>query len=291
MGWILFTFLAASMQAWRNAFQSQLSKDVNTAAVTLARFLWATPIALVYLGGLYYWQPVGLPFVTLTFSLYVLAAAAMQILATVLMVKLFKMRNFAVGAGLAKSEALMAAIFGVVFFGTYLSWLGWLGVLLGGVAVFIMSSGHKLKQISIPTVMLGIACGSAFALTSLWVRAASLSLDLPFPHRAAWVLLFVIAIQTSVLVLYAYVVDRRTIDSLLKRPKLTLLTSTTSCLGSIGWFSAMSLQTVPYVKTLGQIEVFFTLLIAAFWLKEKVKIKDMAALVMIAIAAILVMWG
>ncbi|MCL1050960.1 DMT family transporter [Shewanella abyssi] len=291
MAWILFTFLAAAMQAWRNAFQSQLSKEVNTAAVTLARFLWATPIALIYLGGLYYWQPVGLPFITPTFSLYVLAAAAMQILATVLMVKLFKQRNFAVGAGLAKSEALMAAIFGVVFFGTYLSWLGWLGVLLGGVAVFIMSSGKKLTQISVPTVMLGLACGGGFALTSLWVRAASLSLDLPFPHRAAWVLLFVIAIQTSVLVIYAYVADRSTIDSLFKRPKLTLLTSTSSCLGSIGWFSAMSLQTVPYVKTLGQIEVFFTLLIAAFWLKEKVKIKDMAALVMIAIAAILVMWG
>ncbi|MFT5788406.1 MAG: drug/metabolite transporter (DMT)-like permease [Shewanella sp.] len=291
MGWVLFTFLAAAMQAWRNAFQSQLSKEVNTAAVTLARFLWATPIALIYLVGLYCWQPVGLPFISPIFSVYVLAAAAMQILATVLMVKLFKMRNFAVGAGLAKSEALMAAIFGVIFFGTYLSWLGWLGVLLGGVAIFIMSSAHKLKQISIATVMLGIACGSAFAMTSLWVRAASLSLDLPFPHRAAWVLLFVIAIQTLVLVIYAYTLDRSTIDSLIKRPKLTLLTSTTSCLGSIGWFSAMSLQTVPYVKTLGQIEVFFTLLIAVFWLKEKVKIKDMAALVMIAIAATLVMWG
>lgn len=291
MGWILFTFLAAAMQAWRNAFQSLLSKEVNTAGVTLARFLWATPIALIYLVGLYTWQPVGLPFITPTFSLYVLAAAAMQIVATMMMVKLFKMRNFAVGAGLAKSEALMAAILGVVFFGTYLSWIGWLGVLLGGAAVFVMSSAQKLKQISFPTVLLGLACGAAFALTSLWVRQASLSLDLPFPHRAAWVLLFVIAIQTLVLVIYAYAVDRSTIDNLLTRPKLTLLTSVTSCLGSIGWFSAMSLQSVPYVKTLGQIEVFFTLIIAAFWLKERVKIKDIAALVMIAIAAILVMWG
>lgn len=291
MGWILFTFLAAAMQAWRNAFQSQLSKEVNTAGVTLARFLWATPIALIYLAGLYLWQPVGLPYITPVFSLYVVAAAAMQIVATMMMVKLFKMRNFAVGAGLAKSEALMAAILGVIFFGTYLSWLGWLGVLLGGVAVFIMSSGQKLKQISFATVLLGLACGGAFALTSLWVRQASLSLDLPFPHRAAWVLLFVIAIQTLALVIYAYAVDRSTIDNLLKRPKLTLLTSVTSCLGSIGWFSAMSLQSVPYVKTLGQIEVFFTLLIAAFWLKDKVKIRDVTALVMIAIAAILVMWG
>ncbi|MCL1131096.1 DMT family transporter [Shewanella sairae] len=291
MAWIFFTFLAAFMQAWRNAFQSQLSKDVNIAGVTLARFIWATPIAMLYLAGLYVWQPVGLPFITLKFSAYVLGAAAMQILATALMVKLFKMKNFAVGAGLAKSEALVAAILGVFFFGTHLSLLGWLGVFIGAIAVFMMSSKNGFKQLSMPTVLLGLACGTAFALTSLWVREASLNLDLPFPHRAAWVLLFVIAIQTTALLIYSSLVDKNTLEGLMQRPKLTLLTSATSCIGSIGWFSAMSLQAVPYVKTLGQIEVFFTLLIATLWLKDKVKIKDMLALVLIAIAAILVMWN
>ncbi|GIU28735.1 DMT family transporter [Shewanella sp. MBTL60-007] len=291
MAWILFTLLAASMQAWRNAFQSQLSREVNIAGVTLARFIWATPIAIIYLLGLYAWQPVGLPYITLQFSAYVLGAAAMQILATALMVKLFKMKNFAVGAGLAKSEALVAAILGVLFFGTHLSLLGWLGVLIGGIAVFMMSSKQGFKQLSLSTVLLGLACGTAFALTSLWVREASLNLDLPFPHRAAWVLLLVISIQTTMLLIYAYALDKNTIEGLLQRPKLTLLTSGTSCLGSIGWFSAMSLQAVPYVKTLGQVEVFFTLLIATFWLKDKVKIKDMLGLVLIAVAAILVMWG
>lgn len=291
MAWIFFTFLAASMQAWRNAFQSQLSKEVNIAGVTLARFIWATPIAAVYLIGLYMWQPVGLPFITVKFTAYVLGAAVMQIVATALMVKLFKMKNFTVGAGLAKSEALVAAILGVLFFGTHLSLLGWLGVFIGAIAVFMMSGKSGVKQLSLSTVLLGLACGTAFALTSLWVREASLNLDLPFPHRAAWVLLLVISIQTIMLLIYASVVDKHTIDGLLKRPKLTLLTSMTSCFGSIGWFSAMSLQAVPYVKTLGQIEVFFTLLIATFWLKDKVKIKDMLGLILIAVAATLVMWG
>ncbi|WP_108947280.1 DMT family transporter [Shewanella halifaxensis] len=291
MTWIFFTFLAAFMQAWRNAFQSQLSKEVNIAGVTLARFIWATPIAMAYLVGLYTWQPVGLPFITLKFTAYVLGASAMQILATALMVKLFKMKNFAVGAGLAKSEAIVAAILGVVFFGTELSLLGWLGVLIGGIAVFMLSSKGGVKQLSLATVLLGLACGAAFALTSLWVREASLNLDLPFPHRAAWVLLFVIAIQTTILLIYSTLVDKTTLEGLIQRPKLTLLTSATSCIGSIGWFSAMSLQAVPYVKTLGQVEVFFTLLIAMLWLKDKVKIKDMLALILIAVAAILVMWS
>lgn len=288
--WILLTLLAAFMQAWRNAFQSQLSKEVSVAGVTLARFIWAGPIATVYLVGLYLWQDVGIPDFSGRFIGFILGASAMQILATGLMVKLFKQQNFAIGAGLAKSEAVVAAILGTVFFGTHLSPLGWSGVLLGGVAIFLLSAKQGLRSLSLNTVLIGLACGTSFALTSLWVREASLCLNIGFPHSAAWVLLFVISLQTLVLVSYLLLKDKSTLAALWQRPKLTLLTSTASCLGSIGWFSAMSLQAVPYVKTLGQVEVFFMILIATFWLKEKVKIKDMLGLVLIAMAAILVMW-
>ncbi|WP_434950715.1 multidrug transporter [Shewanella sp. HL-SH4] len=289
--WIAFTVLAAFMQAWRNAFQSQLSQDVNIAGVTLARFIWAGPIALVYLLSLYQWQPTHIPDFNVNFIQFVVGASLMQILATGLMVKLFKMQNFAVGAGLAKSEALVAAILGVFFFGTQLSLLGWLGVMVGGVAIMLLSAKQGFKQLSIKTVLLGLACGSAFALTSLWVREASLQLDAPFPHGAAWVLLAVISLQTAILVSYLLSYDKATLVDLFKRPKLTLLISVTSCIGSIGWFTAMSLQAVPYVKTLGQIEVFFMIIIASFWLKQKVKINDMLGLLLIAIAAVLVMWS
>ena len=288
--WILLTLLAAFMQAWRNAFQSQLSKEVSVAGVTLARFIWAGPIAAVYLVGLYLWLDVGVPDFSGRFIGFILGASAMQILATGLMVKLFKQQNFAIGAGLAKSEAVVAAILGTVFFGTHLSPLGWSGVLLGGVAIFLMSAKQGLRSLSLNTVLIGLACGTSFALTSLWVREASLCLNIGFPHSAAWVLLFVISLQTLVLVSYLSLKDKSTLTALWQRPKLTLLTSTASCLGSIGWFSAMSLQAVPYVKTLGQVEVFFMILIATFWLKEKVQIKDMLGLVLIAVAAILVMW-
>ncbi|MDN5714527.1 MAG: multidrug transporter, partial [Acinetobacter sp.] len=44
--WILFTLMAAFMQAWRNAFQKQLSTTVDVYGVTLARFIFALPLAL-----------------------------------------------------------------------------------------------------------------------------------------------------------------------------------------------------------------------------------------------------
>lgn len=290
MTWILFTLLAAFMQSWRNAFQSRLSSDVKTTGVTLARFLWAGPIAALYLLVLYQIEPTAWPEFNLRFSGFILGAALMQIIATALMVTLFKFNNYAVGAGLAKSEALVAAILGILFFGTQLTTLGWLGVLIGGVGVFLMSSQGHYRHISLSTVLIGLGCGSAFALTSLWVREASLALGLSFPHSAAWVLLLVISLQTFVLLVYLLMTDPPTLKVLWSKPRLTLLTSASSCIGSIGWFSAMSLQAVPYVKTLGQVEVFFTMLISIFWLRQRVRIRDGLGLLLIALAAILVMW-
>lgn len=282
--------MAAFAQSWRNAFQSKLSQDVNVVGVTLARFLWAGPLAAIYLSLLYYFKPVSVPTFSAQLLFFVIAAACLQILATALMVKLFKLNNFAVGAGLAKSEALVAAILGSLFFGTSLSWLGWLGVLVGTLAILLMSTRQGGRSLSLPTLLLGIACGTCFALTSLWVREASLTLDLPTAHRAAWVLLFVIGLQTCMLVTYLLVRDRQTLVLLHQKAKLTFMTSATSCIGSIGWFSAMALQSVPYVKTLGQVEIFFTMLVSLLWLKQPIKIKDGLGLALIAIAAVMVIW-
>jgi drug/metabolite transporter (DMT)-like permease len=289
--WIPFTLLAAFMQAMRNALQKQLSKDVPVMGVTLARFIYAGPLALLYLLGLYQWQDYAIPQFSFWFVFYVLAASAMQILATALMVVLFRLKNYAIGVGLAKSEAILAAIVGVMFFGTYISPLGWVGVFIGGVAVFLLTGATSIQSLSAKTLALGLGSGLAFALTSLWVREASLTLGLPFLPAAAWVLFFVITTQTVVLLIYLALNDKTTLVKLWQRPQLTLATSFTSCLGSLGWFTAMSLQAVAYVKTLGQVEVLFTLLISVLVLKEKLKRQDLLGLALIVLAAVLVMWA
>ncbi|BBN80075.1 multidrug transporter [Pseudoalteromonas sp. A25] len=288
MGWITFTVLAAFSQAWRNALQSQLSQSASVAGVTLARFLLAVPLAAIYLLCLYQYQTV--PTLTLNGSLmaYVLSASMMQIVATGLMVVLFKQNNYAIGAGLAKSEALMAAILGMALFGSSLSVTGWFGVAIGAIAV-LMLSGFSVKRFAPKTALLGIACGSAFALTSLWVREASLATGLPFLHSAAWVLLLVLFTQTVILSLYLTIKERQTWQALWQKRSLTGAISFTSFVGSVGWFSAMSLQHVAYVKTLGQIEVFFTMLIAVLWLKQPIKASDNIGLLLIGVAAALVM--
>lgn len=289
--WILFTLLAAFMQAWRNAFQKQLSVDVNVLGVTLARFIYASPLAALYLWLLYRTPAAQMPVFHGEFFVYVLAASLMQILATALMVVLFKQKNYAIGVGLAKSEAIFAAILGVLFFASSLTALGWLGVVVGSLAVFLLSGVSSMQAISWTTVLIGAGSGLAFALTSLWIREASLALALPFPYGAAWVLLFVISLQTTLLMLYLAFKDMATLRALWMRPKLTMLTSLTSCIGSLGWFTAMSLEIVPLVKTLGQVEVLFTLFISAFFFREQLNKQHYFGLGLIVFAAILVVWA
>ncbi|MBB4810446.1 drug/metabolite transporter (DMT)-like permease [Acinetobacter johnsonii] len=281
------------MQAWRNAFQKQLSTTVDVYGVTLARFIFALPLALLYISCLYHFQPVtdSIHF-NLRFAIYVLIAALSQIAATALMVQLFKQKNYAIGVGLAKSEAVLAAIIAVVFLSDHLSLLGWFGVAVGGFAVFLMSKGRDFSDFSVQTLCIGIGSGLCFAITSLLVREASLELtNLPFIHRAAWVLLMVIGTQCFLLLMYLGIFRRATLWAMWQRIGLTFRVSLCSFLASLGWFSAMSMQSVPIVKTLGQIEIIFSMLISAYFFKEKLARTEHLGIVLVVVAAFLVIWA
>ena len=285
--------MAAFMQAWRNAFQKQLSTTVDVYGVTLARFIFALPLALIYISCLYHFQPLteSVHF-NLRFAIYVLIAALSQIAATALMVQLFKQKNYAIGVGLAKSEAVLAAIIAVLFLSDHLSLLGWFGVAVGGFAVFLMSKGRDFSDFSVRTLCIGIGSGLCFAITSLLVREASLELDnLPFIHRAAWVLLMVIGTQCFLLLMYLGIFRRATLWAMWQRIGLTFRVSLCSFLASLGWFSAMSMQSVPIVKTLGQVEIIFSMLISAYFFKEKLARAEHLGIVLVVIAALLVIWA
>ena len=85
--------------------------------------------------------------------------------------------------------------------------------------------------------------------------------------------------------------NRAALRQLLAQRKLALATSTASFFGSLGWFSAMRLQDVAIVKTVGQIEVLFMLAISICYFREKLQKQDGLGLALIVIAALLVVWA
>ena len=286
--WIPFTVMAAFMQSWRNAFQKRLSTDVDTLGVTLARFILAVPMAALYAFVLFSCEGSAVPQMNAKFYLAIVLAAISQIFATALMVKLFRLRNYAMGVGLAKSEAVIAAVLGALLFAAPLSVMAWCGVIIGGIAVWLMSVPKGMRNISWPTLLIGLASGLCFAFTTLWVREASLMTQLPFLQSAAYVLFWVLLVQTLILLLWLLVRSPQTLRALCLKPKLVFIISFCSFVGSIGWFTAMSLETVALVKTLGQIEIFFTLLISAKWFKERLQRSDKWGLGLILVGAVLV---
>ncbi len=291
--WILFTIMAAFMQAWRNAFQKQLSTSVDAYGTTLARFLFSPLFAFSYLAFLYVQKPVtAAVHFSDKFWFYIVIAGVSQIFATALMVMLFQQKNYAIGVGLAKSEAILAAIVGVIFLQEHLTTWGWVGVLIGAVAVFLLSKGRQHTELSMKTLMIGLGSGLCFAITSLLVREASLELTmLPFLHRAAWVLCCLISFQCIIMLLYLGIFSRETLYRMWHRLGLVFKVSVCSFLASVGWFSAMSMQTVAIVKTLGQVEILFSLLISAFFFKEKLAKTDHLGLWLVIVAAIMVIWA
>ncbi len=300
--WIPFTIFAAFMQSWRNALQKQLRHHASTLGVTFARFIVALPLAMIYLSALYAYYPnATIPHFSLHFFIYVLIASVTQIAATAFMVMLFKARNYAMGVGLAKSEAVIAAVLGALFFQAPLSVLAWGGVIIGSVAVWLMSLGNpqlggkRSSGLSMQTISIGLASGLGFALCTLFIRESALILrheeGQNFLISASWVLFFVLLSQSLLLGTWLALREPKTLKTLYHHKKLTVGVSLFSFMGSIGWFTAMSLQTVALVKTLGQVEVLFTLLISVFWFKEKLAGFDYLGLGLIVLGAVMVMVG
>ncbi|KJZ16115.1 multidrug transporter [Marinomonas sp. S3726] len=268
--WIAFTLLAAWFQSMRTAYQNSLSKQEGTLHATLARSLFGLPFVLVYGGFCYFLFGPLTTEISQTFYLIAGLGALAQILATYLMLYLFKQASFTSGTLFAKTEALLAALLAAAFLGDKLSWGAWLAIAIGviGIGVLSFKHSHKKMQLLDKASLLGLASGFCFALTSVSAGYASSMLEGPVFTRAALTLAYVLALQ-SVLLWGIQIYQTKSLFIPFK--KAFLLSNKVGCLsalGSIGWFTAFSLINPALVKTLGQIEVIGTLYYSKYRFKE-----------------------
>lgn len=277
MSWIALTLLAALMQAIRTAGQKSLSDTVSPITATMVRYAFGLPFAMLYLWfvmtQLPSHDPGSLTF-TARFYSYALAASVMQIVATAFLIEVFKTRNFAVGTAYAKTEVMMTAVLAVVLFAEHLSLLAWISVLGGVAGVIIISlssaSLNLLGQLQHRAAVLGLLSGLCFSLTSLFLRQASLSLDGPAFLTAAITLVFMVIVQTIITLVWIAVRDPAQFAKLRAHLRICFFVGVTSVAGSIGWFTAMTLQNPAYVKALGQVEFLITLIITGRVFKESI---------------------
>ena len=274
MSWIAFTLMAAVMQAVRTAGQRQLSQHLSAMSTTFARYLFGLPVALVYLTGLAWDQEAAMPSLTGGFLGWALLASLAQIGATWCLITAFRFNNFAVGTTLAKTEALQTAFIGWLLFGLPLSIRGWLALVVGFLGILVIGNVRNLLTQQgawrSPALVFGLASGALFAVASLSLRTAAHTLNVDLILAAAMTLMTMIVIQTWVCGVWLAWAETKPWRALWHHRRLAGFIGVTSALGSIGWFTAMSLHNPALVKTLGQVEFFITLAITHWVFRERI---------------------
>lgn len=285
--WIPITIAAAAMQTARTTLQKNLATNLSINASTLARYVYGLPVAVIYLVIVRALDDAPAPDFNAAFALNVLMGGVAQIIATSLLIMALNARSYAVGTALSKTEAMQAALLAVVFLGEHLSWGGVVALLISGVGVMTLSSptmsapGKPWPFTFDRAAVYGLLSGTMFGFTAVGIRGANLSLDTSFVTAAAYTLTIMIIFQTIILSAYLIWFETPQFKALFKAWKPSFGVGLFSALGSIGWFTGMALEKAAYVRTLGQVELVFTVLVARFYFRETLKPRELSGMLLI----------
>jgi drug/metabolite transporter (DMT)-like permease len=297
--WIPFTVTAAASQSARTALQRHLKGRLSTNGASFTRFVFGVPFAIVYLSALLAGGVGTLPATNHRFWAWVIVAAVSQILATSLQIHVMAARNFATGVAYAKTEVVQAALFEVLFLGAALSWTGGFGIALATCSVMLMSlarTDQNLRALatswSQPTALLGLVAGSFFGIAAVGFRGASMSLDHPSAFiAAAFTLVVATTVQTVMMGVWLAWRERGELSRVFGQARTGALVGAASALGSVGWFTAFTLQIAAYVRTLGLIELVFTVLISRYVFRERPSRAELVGLALLVVSIAMVLNG
>jgi drug/metabolite transporter (DMT)-like permease len=280
--WIALAILGAGLQAVRTAAQRQLNAHMSVLATTYVRSLLGLPVMLVWLALISIVEGARLPSTSLTYLTYTLLGAIAQVLATMLLVSMFHLRNFAIGTMLTKVDVVTAAIIGALFFSETLTVGGVVALLvvLAGMGFISMGRIFSKSQPSGETIagvltgkasQVALMCALAFSMSYLFFREAALNITGgTFLWRAAWTVALATLMQTVLVGLWMWRTEPASFTAVWPNRGLSTFIGTTSAIGSISWFTAFALQNASYVRAVGQVEVVFTVLISALYFRERV---------------------
>jgi len=286
--WIPITIAAAFSQNLRFMLQKHLkSTRLSVAGATFARFLYSAP--LIALIAVIYMQMKGatLPAAQPVFWVYVVVGGLSQIIGTMCIVALFSQRNFAVGMTFQKTEVIMSAIVGYIILGEALSGWGILAILVGFIGLILLSdapgsSGSQVRRLFNLASGLGILSGVSFAFSAVSYRGAVLALATDDTFlRANLTLAVVTAFQTTVMALWLWQRETGQLTKVLGAWRVAAIMGVSSMIGSLCWFTAFALQTVAYVKGLGQIELLFGAVASYFYYKERSTRREISGMIVL----------
>jgi len=295
MIWLPATLLAGLLQAWRTAVQQRVRGELSLNAAGLVRYLYGLPVGIVLLLAYSAWRAHELPQLGASFLPFAAAAGLAQIIGTNLLLMAFGYRNYVVGTAYAKTEAIQGAIFSAALLHEFLSPLALLGIALGVTGVMLLSSGGKrmrLADIGQPAALCGLGAGTGFTLTSIWVKSSTFAVDTEDKVFAALITLVAVqACQTLMQGGWVMLREREQFPHIVSSWRTSGQVGLLAALGSACWFTGFATANVALVRTVGQIEVVFTLLFSHFYLHERFSRTEAMSLLLVGLGVIAAIAG
>lgn len=297
--WVGITIASAFLQNLRSVFQKHLKGQMGTTGATFVRFGFGVPFACLYLAVLHFGLHRPFPSPNLVFLVWAVIGGLSQIGATFLLVYMFSFRNFAVGTAYSRTEPAQAAILAFLFLGDRLSFGGVVAIFISMSGVMLISVARTdvtlramLESTFSRTARIGLLSGLLFGLSSVSYSTASGSLasSLPAPDammQAAFTLVFVIVLQTAMMLAWLLIRDPEELRRTARAWKISTATGFVGATASFGWFTAMTLQHPALVRSLAQVEMLFTFASTAFIFRERLNRLEVAGCALIVVGILI----
>lgn len=297
--WIAVTLFAALAQTGRNAAQRHLIGPLGTLGATLVRFLYGLPFALLWLVAVQWLWSSTLPAPTPAFLGHILFGAVAQIAATACLLRVMAERNFALGVAYSKTEVMQVAIFGFLFLGDPLTPLMLVAALFGTLGVLLISPIDRARPLralftgwTTRVALLGLASGALFGLSAVGYRGGAQALPgTDFPMAAAFGLVVAQTIQTLLLGGWLLARAPEVVLRVLGAWRTSLLAGFLGAAASAGWFTAMAIESIARVRTLGLVELVFAWVVSRRVFRERLTPIELTGMALLTVGLVVVMLG
>lgn len=295
MIWLPATLLGGLFQAWRTAVQQRVRAELSVNAAGLVRYLYGFPVACAMFALYLIVRHDAVPDHGAGFWVNAALGGLAQIVATNLLIMAFGFRNYVTGTACAKTEAVQGAILAMIMLGEHLSLLTWLGIGVGVAGVLVLSAGGqrlRLAQVVQPAALCGLGAGFLFALTSVFIKRATLSIETPDKVLAALTtLVAVLALQTLMQGAYVAARERDQLARIFTSWRISGQVGLLAAIGSACWFTGFATAPVALVRAVGQVEVIFTLGFGHYYLREPLARSEVIGLLTVGAGVVLALVG
>ena len=297
--WIPITIAAAFLQNLRSALQKHIKGRLSTSGAAYARFVYAWPLALVYVWGLNAVGGLALPDPNWLFLAYCLAGGLSQILFTVVLLWMFSFRSFAVGTTFSKLEVVMVAGLSALILGDGLSLIALIAIMISAAGVICLAMNQaNLTFVALQAgltekaTMIGLLSAALLGASSVFYRGGALALEHDSVAMAAgFTLLVSVVLQTVMMGGWIALREPGEITKVFRHWRWAGPVGIAGGLGSICWFTAFTIQNATYVRAVGQIELVFTFIATLVFFREKVTLIEVLGVAMIVGAILLLLLG